>query len=132
MHLFYLLLWGPAYLALMSFSEENYSICSSKCVLSVAEGEFSFLLYHHLEPSFPVLDFCCCIAVHHNLATQNNTNFLAKDLTQVRHGGADTLLNVSQGRNQGISKAELLSGASRENLLGGLFRLLAEFHSLQL
>lgn len=62
------------------------------------QGEFSFLLYHHLEPSFPVLDFCCCIAVHHNLATQNNTNFLAKDLTQVKHGGADTLLNVSQGK----------------------------------
>ena len=65
-----------------------------------------------------MLVFYCCITIHHNWAMWSNTNLLAKLLTQLLHGVVDALLNVSQGRNQGISRAELLSGASGENLLG--------------
>lgn len=69
MHLFDLLLWRPVHRAFRCFSEENYSISSSKFVKSMGQDEFRVFPYHHCELSFSVWEtFYCCITIHHNLA----------------------------------------------------------------
>lgn len=69
MHLFDLLLWRPVHRAFRCFSEENYSISSSKFVKSMGQDEFRVFPHHHCELSFSVWVFYCCITIHHNLAT---------------------------------------------------------------
>lgn len=49
MHLF--CCGGSVHLVLRPFSEENYSVCSYKFVVSVGGNEFRVFLCHHLDPS---------------------------------------------------------------------------------
>lgn len=60
MHLVSFVVEATVYLVLRSFSEENYSICSCKPVVSLGRGEFRvrvFLCYH-LEPLFTLTLIC--------------------------------------------------------------------------
>ena len=41
---------GAIHLVIRYFSEENYSICSCKFVVSMGGGEFMVFLHCHLEP----------------------------------------------------------------------------------